>query len=78
MCFDTLGKLKRFKDLVITLKNLYCVPSLLLFRKVVKRRFLDMSYSMLNRTRKSVHGNGLSVFRRLDCLLGGIHNTLFL
>jgi len=50
----SLGMLQFFKHLVIPLKNLNCIPSLLLFGKRVNGGFLDMSDSMLNRATECV------------------------
>ena len=60
-------KIERRKNLVVALKNLDCVPTLLLFGKAVDRRFFDVSDSMLNRARERVLRNCFAVFGGVDC-----------
>ncbi len=71
-------KLKRAEHLFVPLEYLYRVPSLLLLRKIMDDRLLDMGKRVFNGAGESVLRHGLSVFRRVDRSLRRFGDARFL
>ena len=63
------GDIKLCENLLVTLENLYRIPSLLLCGEVMERSLLNMSYRMLNTAREAVLRDGLCSRRCGYCRL---------
>ena len=66
------------KNLVVALKNLDCVPALLLQRHIMHRGFLNVGKGVLNRAGKGVHGNGFCALCGFYCFFRRLRNALAL
>ena len=62
------------QHLFVALKNLDCIPALLLCRHIMYSRFLDMRDRMLDHAGKAVLRNGFCSFRRCHRFLRGFHD----
>lgn len=64
------------KHLVVALEDFYSVPSLLLLGESVDGGLFNVRESVLDGALKGVHREGLGALRRLDCRLGGVHDSV--
>ena len=80
--FDVLHGFRRnvqlLKNLVVALKNLDCVPTLLLQRHIMYRGFFNVGKGVLNRAGKGVHGNGFCALCGFYCFFRRLRNALAL
>ena len=70
-----LAQVQLLQNLIVPLKQLDGVKTLLFLRQSVYCSLLDMGKGVLDRSRKSVHGNRLPVLRRIDCSLRSFHDA---
>ena len=75
---DRALQLQLLHHLVVALKDLDGVPALLFLRQVVHGCLFDVRDRMLNGAGEGVHGNGLSILRRLNRRLGSLHDAVAL
>ena len=66
------------KNLVVALKNLDCVPTLLLQRHIMHRGFFNVGKGVLNRAGKGVHGNGFCALCGFNGFFRRLRNALAL
>ena len=69
---------KLFKNLFVALKNLDCVPALLLKRHIMYGGFFNVGKGVLNRAGKGVHGNGFCALCGFYCFFRRLRNALAL